>query len=72
VLESPLRLDRATGADPVRNACRDSYGSFAFAFDYDLGRSFPVKRLNKLAINNNPLRAYVARHVFGMPGRFDR
>jgi acyl-CoA dehydrogenase len=50
------------------NACMDTFGGFAFAEEYDVGRKFRETRLYTIApISNNLVLAFIGQHVLGMP-----
>jgi alkylation response protein AidB-like acyl-CoA dehydrogenase len=50
------------------NACMDTYGGFAFAEEYDVGRKFRETRLYSIApVSNNLVLAHIGQHVLGMP-----
>jgi acyl-CoA dehydrogenase len=53
------------------NACMDTYGGFAFAEEYDIGRKFRETRLYSIApVSNNLVLAHIGQHVLGMPRSF--
>ena len=53
------------------NACMDTYGGFAFAEEYDVGRKFRETRLYSIApVSNNLVLAHIGQHVLGMPRSF--
>lgn len=53
------------------NACMDTYGGFAFADEYDIGRKFRETRLYSTApVSNNLVLAHIGQHVLGMPRSF--
>jgi acyl-CoA dehydrogenase len=50
------------------NACMDTFGGFAFAEEYDVGRKFRETRLYSIApVSNNLVLAFIGQHVLGMP-----
>jgi acyl-CoA dehydrogenase len=50
------------------NACMDTFGGFAFAEEYDIGRKFRETRLYSIApVSNNLVLAHIGQHVLGMP-----
>ena len=50
------------------NACMDTFGGFAFAEEYDVGRKFRETRLYSIApVSNNLVLAHIGQHVLGMP-----
>jgi acyl-CoA dehydrogenase len=50
------------------NACMDTFGGFAFADEYDIGRKFRETRLYSIApVSNNLVLAHIGQHVLGMP-----
>jgi alkylation response protein AidB-like acyl-CoA dehydrogenase len=53
------------------NACMDTFGGFAFADEYDIGRKFRETRLYSIApVSNNLVLAHIGQHVLGMPRSF--
>jgi acyl-CoA dehydrogenase len=53
------------------NACMDTYGGFAFAEEYDIGRKFRETRLYSIApVSNNLVLSHIGQHVLGMPRSF--
>jgi acyl-CoA dehydrogenase len=50
------------------NACMDTFGGFAFAEEYDVGRKFRETRLYSIApVSNNLVLAHIGQHILGMP-----
>jgi acyl-CoA dehydrogenase len=53
------------------NVCRQTFGGFGFAADYDVERKFRETRLYQVApISTNLILSYIGEHVLGMPRSF--